>query len=137
MLVAVGLQFSQPDLPATLQPVHQTDGWSCGWHTVSRFEEAYRQFRGEGFCRQYCKPDHRRTETNRWAASLVNTCWKPPVGVSPELAVPPLRLRRQSASPHRSRQQSFLGSRAVAALRPGSSSCCLPHGFGCRSLPLE
>jgi len=40
--------FAQAELPEAETPVQQTDAWSCGWHTIARFEEAYREFRGEG-----------------------------------------------------------------------------------------
>ena len=34
---------AQTELPATERPVVQKDGYSCGYHTLSRMEEAYRQ----------------------------------------------------------------------------------------------
>ena len=55
---------AQAALPPTDLSVHQKDGWSCGWQTVNRFEEAYRQFRGEGFTRIYVSKEQRRKATN-------------------------------------------------------------------------
>ena len=81
-LTSLGVQCSQAALPPTELPVHQGDGWSCGWQTANRFEEAYRQFRGEGAVRCYWKKGQRRQETNRFSACLKSACWKPPVGVT-------------------------------------------------------
>ena len=65
---------SQPDFPPTQQPVWQGDGWSCGWQTLNRFEELYRQFRGEGKKRVYTQADQRRVQVNRLAAATKEAC---------------------------------------------------------------
>ena len=88
-LVALGVQCSQPDLPPTELPVNQGDAWSCGWHSVSRFEEAYREFRGEGSKRAYQKKESRREETNKFAEFVYRKCYKPPAGSSAASTAPP------------------------------------------------
>ena len=56
---------AEAELPATEQLVVQTDAWSCGYHTLARFEEAYRKLRGEGEKRVYKEPEETRIQLNR------------------------------------------------------------------------
>ena len=60
----------QPEAPDTETPVQQTDAWSCGWHTLARFEEAYREFRGEGPKRVYETVQSLLREGSRWIANV-------------------------------------------------------------------
>ena len=43
-------KFSQQELPLPTKPVIQVDGWSCGYHSLHRLEDEYRQFRKKAKC---------------------------------------------------------------------------------------
>ena len=113
----LGLSTSQPDLPPTTLPVWQGDGWSCGWHTVSRFEELYSQFRGEGFRRSYATVSHRRQQTNRLAAAVKMACHKPAAaaGASSAAAAPAAGTSSAAAA-------AAAGTSSAAAAAAGASS---------------
>ena len=82
---------AQPELPPTQLPVNQGDGWSCGWQTVSRFEEAYRQFRGEGMKRSYTSKEDRRQASNKLALSVKEACQEKGAEAPPPLPPPPAK----------------------------------------------
>ena len=122
--------FSQPALQATEQPVAQTDGWSCGYHTLSRFEEAYRQLRGEGCLRVYASPDERRQAINKLASAVMAACKKagacPAPLPAPESAeVKPAQLPDSSLPP----------KPALAGIPTGTYGCsrCRQSAAGCLS----
>ena len=60
-------------LPQTEFSVRQKDGYSCGYHVLNRFEEQYRQLRGEGRNRIYTKIEQRRLSVNRFVQSVLET----------------------------------------------------------------
>ena len=118
-LVAMGVQCTQPALPATELPVNQGDHWSCGWQTVNRMEEAYRAFRGEGRKRVYVDKQARRQLTNWFSDHLVSKCSK----ADEAKAAPP--LPPPSAPPAAAQPAELLGPSGLP------QAACKETGFGC------
>ncbi|MCP4242190.1 MAG: hypothetical protein GY772_16670 [bacterium] len=120
-------KFSQSVLPAATTLVTQTDGWSCGFHTVSRLEEAYRQFRGEGWKRVYTQPNQARVSLNRWLANVLQAVQPkaplgPPPAPPPETDPPeplPLPGQEQAAAP-----SGLWGCSRCRFSKAGCLSCC-------------
>ena len=89
---------SQDGMPETELTVWQGDGWSCGFHTLNRQEEQFRQFRGEGLYRVYTTPEQRRQPLNRLCQHL-QEFFKPVPEAPLSAAQPPPAVSSSQAGP--------------------------------------
>jgi len=95
-LLNLGVPASVLGMPPTELTVSQGDSWSCGFHTLNRFEEQFRQFRGEGQRSVYTTPEQRRQSLNRLCQHLQEHFKPVPVSAPPP---PPEAAGSSQAAP--------------------------------------
>ena len=78
------------ELPETLCPVAQLDGWSCGYHIMTVMEEEMRQHRGEGRQMIIRQPDVTRGVLNHWLDGLIKFQRSEELKETGSLCLPPL-----------------------------------------------
>ena len=123
-LVQLQVPVSSTRLPTADQSVLQEDGYSCGYHVVNRFEEEFRQFRGEGIKRVYMKPDQRRRPLNRFCQLVMEAC-KPVPESQPAAPQPPAASNKAQPLPlpAPAAEEPVYGCSKCRYMRTGCLSC--------------